>query len=104
MKAHNRVPLVEQRHEVRRALLAQRQVIAQRLGGAASDTTAGSSYPRSATMRLLARFDRLPGWMALTGAEACSPAPAGTRVSRWVWYLEDELAVLTTVPAGMLTT
>jgi hypothetical protein len=44
------ISLVEQRHDLRRRLQAQRRLIAQQLG---PDPRMGDSYPRSRTMRFL---------------------------------------------------
>lgn len=61
MKPRNGDTLVEQRLAVRRALLAQRQVIALRLGDSTASKGNGSAYPRSATMRLLSARPQMMG-------------------------------------------
>lgn len=52
MSSTTDISLLEQRDNLRRRLQAQRQVIAQRLG---PDSGIKGSYPRSRTMRFLAR-------------------------------------------------
>jgi len=93
MTANTDALLAEQRQQLRRELLAQRQLIAQQL----ESTTPGmsSGYPRSMTMRLLIQqpdlvAKLLPGFM--------KPG-AGTRFLKFITLLLALLKIMQSVSA-----